>query len=453
MEDLRLSLIVLGALAIGGILVHGLWTIRKNAQHNKKARHELLTPEPELREPGLTGHTPQAEPELTASDPLSSDAPTLAQQVRQFGDFDDVGVGAVRVVAAPQQSMEKIHPQADTEGKNPISQAADNRVSPAVATRPQSPAVANDSDSGDWRAPVAPTTQGADLPPPPPSLLKSADKEKAPLSTNQPQKVEPVIGPEPVPSQRVEPRFSQEVAIGSAATEQGTPAQEPAKTAPMVTPAPTDKGETKPEGRPSLAQQARELVRGKKVEAAPKRKRREPRVAEDQMSIDFGMEPEPAAKAPKVEPVVTKPADTALQEVLVINLKAREGQEIPGSALLPLLLTLGFKFGEQDIFHRHVTASGSGPVLFSLANMFKPGVFDIDNMETFTTRGLSLFMIMPTPEEPHGVFNMMHNAARKLADEFSLIMLDGRRSTLTKQSLQQYVERIREFERKRMLQR
>jgi len=91
--------------------------------------------------------------------------------------------------------------------------------------------------------------------------------------------------------------------------------------------------------------------------------------------------------------------------------------------------------------------------LFSLANMFKPGVFDIDNLENFETQGISLFMILPIEGDPHQVFNMMHNAARKLADEFGAQVLDGRRSVLTKQGLQQYVEKIREFERKRMIAR
>jgi cell division protein ZipA len=90
-------------------------------------------------------------------------------------------------------------------------------------------------------------------------------------------------------------------------------------------------------------------------------------------------------------------------------------------------------------------------VLFSLANMFKPGNFDIDNLENFTTQGISLFMILPIEDEPQQVFNMMQNAARKIADEFSAQIYDGKRSLLTKQSLQQYVEKIREFERQRLL--
>jgi cell division protein ZipA len=136
-----------------------------------------------------------------------------------------------------------------------------------------------------------------------------------------------------------------------------------------------------------------------------------------------------------------------------LNVRLDETDGISGAALLPMLLTLGFKFGDQDIFHRHVNSNGKGPVLFSLANMFKPGVFDIDNLENFTTQGISLFMILPIEGDAHQVFNMMHNAARKIADEFGGKVLDGRRSALNKQSLQQYVEKIREFERKRMIRR
>lgn len=159
-------------------------------------------------------------------------------------------------------------------------------------------------------------------------------------------------------------------------------------------------------------------------------------------------EPDSAAAA---KPAAGRQSGDAEQEVLVINVKAPDGEPISGASLLPMLLTLGFKFGEQDIFHRHANASGKGPVLFSLANMFKPGNFDIDNLEMFTTQGVSLFMILPIEADAHQVFNMMHNAARKIAEEFDGQVLDGRRSVLSKQGLQQYIEKIREFERRQQL--
>lgn len=181
-------------------------------------------------------------------------------------------------------------------------------------------------------------------------------------------------------------------------------------------------------------------------------RRVEPKLSEEQIRMDFdnqridhnienvSRDPEPTVSDEPVE-----------QEVLVLNVKMPGEKTVSGAALLPALLTLGFKFGEQDVFHRHAASNGKGPKLFSLANMFKPGTFNVDNMETFETQGISLFMILPIEGEPQQVFNMMHNAARKLADEFGAQILDSRRSLLTKQSLQQYVEKIREFERKRMI--
>ncbi|NRA62228.1 MAG: cell division protein ZipA [Psychrobium sp.] len=138
-------------------------------------------------------------------------------------------------------------------------------------------------------------------------------------------------------------------------------------------------------------------------------------------------------------------------DVLVLNVVASGDNELSGAQLLPILLTLGFKFGEMNIFHRHVDAAGQGDVLFSLANMVKPGVFDVDNMAQFSTTGVSLFMTLPHAHGNMETFNTMLNAAAKIAEEFSGQVLDGDRSTLTKQSTQHYVQRIKEVERKLLL--
>ena len=233
--------------------------------------------------------------------------------------------------------------------------------------------------------------------------------------------------------------------INSVAAEEPTKSIPPKVTEPKE---PEDKTHATLAEKLSLSEQARNLVKRKKADTL--RKRREPKMAEDQLRIDF--DEDPIAESEPKETTKAKPVEAEqLQEVLVLNVKSADDNPIPGSALLPMLLTLGFKFGDQDIFHRHVNSNGKGPVLFSLANMFKPGNFDIDNLENFTTQGISLFMILPIEGDPHQVFNMMHNAARKISEEFSAQIYDGKRALLTKQSLQQYVEKIREFERQRLL--
>ncbi|WP_337840601.1 cell division protein ZipA [Rheinheimera sp.] len=138
-------------------------------------------------------------------------------------------------------------------------------------------------------------------------------------------------------------------------------------------------------------------------------------------------------------------------EVLILYVLLPEGEEINGSLLLPSLLTLGFKYGEMNIFHRFQDNAGSGEVLFSLANMFNPGTFDLEDIDKMNTRGLSLFMTLPGPGEALQNFNLMHSAAKKLADEFGGQVLDGQRSVLTVQTVRHYVEKIREFQRKQLI--
>lgn len=138
-------------------------------------------------------------------------------------------------------------------------------------------------------------------------------------------------------------------------------------------------------------------------------------------------------------------------EVLIVHVSMPDGQTISGASLLPLLISLGFKFGEMDIFHRHEDSAGHGSVLFSLASMYNPGTFDIDNIEQISTKGLSMFMTLPCKGEALTNFNMMHNAAKKISEEFGAQLLDSNRSALTVQTVRHYVEKIREFERKRLI--
>lgn len=144
-------------------------------------------------------------------------------------------------------------------------------------------------------------------------------------------------------------------------------------------------------------------------------------------------------------------AEIEPSEVLIIHVSMPDNQTISGASLLPMLISMGFKFGEMDIFHRHQDTAGTGPVLFSLASMFNPGTFDIDNMEQISTKGLSLFMTLPCHGEALQNFNMMHNAAKKVSEEFGAQILDSKRSAMTVQTVRHYVEKIREFERQQLI--
>lgn len=147
--------------------------------------------------------------------------------------------------------------------------------------------------------------------------------------------------------------------------------------------------------------------------------------------------------------VEDKPAKEVLEpQVIILSVVMPANQQMMGAALLPSLLTLGMKYGEMNIFHRHQDNAGNGKVTFSLANMMNPGSFDLDSMETFATQGVSLFMTLPNAGDPFAVFEQMLAAAKQLAQEFNAQVLDDKRNVMTKQTEQHYISQIREFDRK-----
>jgi len=142
---------------------------------------------------------------------------------------------------------------------------------------------------------------------------------------------------------------------------------------------------------------------------------------------------------------VDKPAIET--QIIILSVVMPEHQQMSGAALLPSLLTLGMKYGEMNIFHRHQDNAGNGAVTFSLANMLNPGSFELDTMETFVTQGVSLFMTLPNANDPFAAFEQMLGAAKQLAAEFNAQIVDDKRNVMTKQTEQHYVGKIREFDR------
>jgi len=144
----------------------------------------------------------------------------------------------------------------------------------------------------------------------------------------------------------------------------------------------------------------------------------------------------------------SQPADPADSEVVMLHVVARDEAGFAGDDILQILLAFELRFGETNFFHRHQQAAGRGAIQFSVANMLKPGVFDIDAMSGFTTPGLSFFVTLPGPEDMMGAFDLMVETAQGVAENLGGDMLDESRSVATRQTLDHMRQRIRDLERR-----
>ncbi|AGA74540.1 cell division protein ZipA [Pseudomonas plecoglossicida] len=219
---------------------------------------------------------------------------------------------------------------------------------------------------------------------------------------------------------------------------------------------------------PSLSASARDREREPKPAKAAKRGKRATAAADAQQGdLNLSAEPrEPDLFADSDDDFAAEntrsngaaPASSSVkelppaEEVLVISVISRDEGGFKGPALLQNILESGLRFGEMDIFHRHESMAGHGEVLFSMANAVKPGVFDLDDIDHFSTRAVSFFLGLPGPRHPKQAFDVMVAAARKLAHELNGELKDDQRSVLTAQTIEHYRQRIVEFERRALTQ-
>ena len=149
--------------------------------------------------------------------------------------------------------------------------------------------------------------------------------------------------------------------------------------------------------------------------------------------------------------IVEEEPKEEIEEVIVINVFAAEDHDFMGMELLQLVLNCGMRYGDMDIFHRHEEGFDRGKIQFSMANSVEPGTFDLDTMGDNVSSGVSFFMGLPGPKNSMKAFDFMLETAQSLVRNLGGELRDERRALMSDQTIEHCRQRIRDFERRRLM--
>ncbi len=136
------------------------------------------------------------------------------------------------------------------------------------------------------------------------------------------------------------------------------------------------------------------------------------------------------------------PADPAhATKIITLHVVAGPNGVLPGEHLLDIFERRGYHYGEMNIFH----SMHNGETVFSIAKMVEPGFFDVNNLESFETPGITLILQLPGPVPADVAFEVLVSEAFEMGNELGATVLDAHRSTLTKQTVQHMREGIYEY--------
>ncbi|MFZ7224098.1 cell division protein ZipA [Avibacterium avium] len=134
--------------------------------------------------------------------------------------------------------------------------------------------------------------------------------------------------------------------------------------------------------------------------------------------------------------------DQGAKDFIMLYVVSPEGKEFHGLSLEKAFDSLGFIFGNRQIYHRHVDLNVASPVLFSAANIQQPGTFDPNNMADFYTVGIALFMQLPSHGNDLVNLRMMIRAAKTLAEELGGFVLTDQQEIFDDNAEKAYLAKV-----------
>lgn len=142
-----------------------------------------------------------------------------------------------------------------------------------------------------------------------------------------------------------------------------------------------------------------------------------------------------------------RPAHLPVERIVSLFVVAREGMFFNGPDLVVAAEKAGLEFGDMGIYHRLLDGKRELGPIFSVANMVKPGNFDLAHLDLLHTPGVSFFMTLPAPLPALDAWDTMLPTAQRLAELLDGLVLDEERNALGRQCVAHIRDQLRSWDR------
>ncbi|WHZ18980.1 MAG: Cell division protein ZipA [Rhodanobacteraceae bacterium] len=142
-----------------------------------------------------------------------------------------------------------------------------------------------------------------------------------------------------------------------------------------------------------------------------------------------------------------RPRDFPVDRIVSLYVVAPAGQDFRGSDIVVAAEKAGLRFGAMHIFHRLVEGRPDAGPVFSMANMMKPGYFDMARIADLTTPGVTFFITLPGPLAALDAWEAMLPTAQRIAELLGGELLDEDRNALGRQRVAGLREELRAWDR------
>ncbi len=142
-------------------------------------------------------------------------------------------------------------------------------------------------------------------------------------------------------------------------------------------------------------------------------------------------------------------ATEEFDKIVTLYLAARAGEKLHGPDIVVAAEKAGLVYGHMGVFHRLVENHPERGPVFSVANIMKPGSFDMAQIQALETPAIAFFLTLPAPVNALDAWETMLPTAQRMAELLDGVVLDESRNALGRQRIAHSRDELRAYDRQR----